>query len=79
MWIREGSSLPAAEDAFASPPTTNTLPWAATIAWPDLGVGAGPIFWNMYHRWSDISFVPGPLLSWAENRGRRNKERGTYW
>ena len=24
------------------------------IAWPDLGDGAGPIFWNIYHRWSAI-------------------------
>jgi hypothetical protein len=36
----------------ASPPRTKTRVPDDAMAWPDLPLGAGPIFWNMYHRWS---------------------------
>ncbi len=35
-----------------SPPTTKIcVPWEA-MAWPNLLLGLGPMFWNMYHCWA---------------------------
>jgi hypothetical protein len=35
-----------------SPPRTKTLPPMEAMACPERPLGAGPMFWNMYHRWS---------------------------
>ena len=49
-WTSAGSSCLVAEKD--SPPRTKTRELALAIEWPDRPFGAGPIFWNMNHRWS---------------------------
>ena len=52
-WMTEGSAVSPGVDS--SPPSTNTLESTEAIVCPDLIVGAGPMFWNMYHLWSKKS------------------------
>ena len=39
-------------DSPPRPPKTKTLEPIDAIACPERAFGVGPIFWNMYHRWS---------------------------
>jgi hypothetical protein len=48
-----------------SPPRTNTLAPTEAMACPERPLGDGPIFWNMYQRWSarvDYSLVIWPMI-----------------
>ena len=52
-WIMEGSSgFEGFRDSPPNPPSTNTRDPIDAIACPEREEGAGPIFWNIYHRWS---------------------------
>jgi hypothetical protein len=51
-WMRLWSSIFEGEND--SPPKTNTRVPIEAIACPDRPLGEGPIFWNMYHRWSGM-------------------------
>ena len=46
------SDLPAPIDSAPMPPRTKTRDPIDAIACPERAGGAGPIFWNMYQRWS---------------------------